>query len=299
MRAFLAYVMRGRMEAVTASSVCAALSLLLPLFSYLSGAVIALATLRNGAAEGAMVIAGSGVLASVFTWLVVGTPYPVAAFVLATWLPLWVLAVLLRVTASQGAAAATAGAMGAALIVAFHLALGDPVAWWREVLHEFIGQHLASGDPTAATHVSALLDAWAPAMTAFMGAAVVLGLILTLLLARWWHAILDNPGGFGREFRALRIDSRVGTGVAVIAAIGLLFNRATGGLALDLLGPAVAIYVFQGLAVAHGIVAGRDASRRWLVGLYVLLALLPPHLMVLLAGVGFVDTWVNFRARWA
>ncbi|NIR91244.1 MAG: hypothetical protein GWN53_13720 [Gammaproteobacteria bacterium] len=286
------------MEAITASSVCAALSLLLPPISYLSGAVVALATLRNGTAEGGVVIAGSAALAGAFTWFLIGTPYPVLAFAAVTWLPVWLLAAVLRTTASQGTALAAAAAMGAALTIAFHLTLGDPGAWWREVLGEFIDQRFAPADPAAQARLDELIDAWAPAMTAFLGAAVVLGFVLTLLLARWWHAVLDNPGGFGREFRELRIDRRVGVAVAVIALATLMFNRATGGLAADLLAPAVTIYLFQGLAVAHAVVASRDASVGWLVGLYVMLGLLPPHVGVVLACVGFVDGWVDFRRRW-
>lgn len=299
MRAFLAYVMRGRMEAITASSVCAALSLLLPPISYLSGAVVALATLRNGVVEGAIVIAGSAALAGAFTWFLVGTPYPVIAFAAVTWLPVCLLAAVLRMTASQGAALVAAAAMGAALTVAFHLTLGDPAAWWREVLGEFIDQRFAPADTAAQARIDELLEVWAPAMTAFLGAAVALGLVLTLLLARWWHALLDNPGGFAREFRELRIDRRVGGAVVLIALAALLFNRATGGLAADLLAPAVTIYLFQGLAVAHAFVAARNASVWWLVGLYVALGLLPPHVGVLLASVGFVDGWMDFRRRWA
>lgn len=290
--------MRGRMEAITASSVCAALSLLLPPVSYLSGAVIALATLRNGVAEGAVVIAGSAILAGAFTWLVVATPYPVIAFAAITWLPVCLLAAVLRMTGSQGAALAVAAAMGAALALAFHLTLADPAAWWREVLDQAIGQRFATAGSGSGARIGELLDALAPAMTAFMGAAVVLGYVLTLLLARWWHAILDNPGGFAREFRELRIDPRVGGVVGLIALAALVFNRASGGLAADVLAPALTIYLFQGLAVAHGVVAGRSASIGWLVALYVLLALLPPHIGVLLACLGFIDTWVDFRARW-
>lgn len=298
MRAFLAYVMRGRVEAITASSVCAALSLLIPPISYLSGAIVALATLRNGASEGGLIVAGSAALAGAFTWFMVGTPYPVIAFAAITWLPVWLLAGVLRTSGSQGAALATAAAMGAALTVAFHLTLGDPAGWWREVLDEFINQRFAPSDPAAQARIDELLDAWAPAMTAFLGAAVTFGFVLTLLLARWWHAVLDNPGGFGREFRELRIDRRMGIVVAVLALATLVFNRASGGLAADLLAPAATIFLFQGLAVAHAVVAAREASVGWLVGLYVLLGLLPPHVGVVLACLGFVDSWVDLRRRW-
>jgi len=301
-RALLSYVMRGRMEAITASSVCATLSLLVPPVSYLSGALAGLATLRQGLAEGGVVVAGSALLTGALTWLVTGSPYPVVVFVLMTWLPIWVLGAVLRGTASQGAALAVAGALGALVLLGIHVVIADPAAWWRELLGEAIGGALQSGgmlqEGAAMQRLSAVLDAWAPVMTGVLGAAVVLGFVVTLLLARWWHAVLDNPGGFGREFRALRLDPRLTLGVAAVAALALVANDLTGGLAADLLGPALVLYMFQGLAVAHALVAGRNASMWWLVALYVLLGLIPPHMALLLALVGVSDTWLDYRARW-
>jgi multisubunit Na+/H+ antiporter MnhG subunit len=55
-----------------------------------------------------------------------------------------------------------------------------------------------------------------------------------------------------------------------------------------------------GLAIVHGIVARRQASRGWLVLLYLLLLLVPltaPYVAMLLALAGFTDGWVRYRER--
>jgi len=51
--------MRGRVHVITACAVCSVVSLLLFPFNYVSGALLALETLRNGAVEGALVLVGS------------------------------------------------------------------------------------------------------------------------------------------------------------------------------------------------------------------------------------------------
>ena len=60
----------------------------------------------------------------------------------------------------------------------------------------------------------------------------------------------------------------------------------------------VALYVVQGIAVAHALVKYRQASSGWLVGLYVLVVLLPPLAMIFLSVTGFSDTWLDYRRRY-
>lgn len=145
--------------------------------------------------------------------------------------------------------------------------------------------------------LSALIHTLAPIMTGLVVAGTVLGLALTLFLARWWHALVDNPGGFGREFRALRLDRRFAPVAVLIVLVALLANALTGGLAGELALVVVVLYMLQGLAVIHAIVNMRGASVGWLVGVYLLLFLLPPQVMMLLALIGFTDMWMNLRAR--
>ena len=46
--------------------------------------------------------------------------------------------------------------------------------------------------------------------------------ILCLFVSRWWQAMLYNPGGFGEEFRQLRLDVRA-AGLSIIAFIVALY----------------------------------------------------------------------------
>ena len=61
---------------------------------------------------------------------------------------------------------------------------------------------------------------------------------------------------------------------------------------------ALVLYVIQGIALVHALIAHRKAALGWLVTMYVSLMLLWPVAMVALAVAGFSDTWVDYRARW-
>ena len=200
MRALLALMMRGRTHAMTASAVFATLSLLVPPLGYVSGAVIGLATLKQGPREGGLVIAGSVLLAGIFSVLMTGTPLPALVFLGMSWLPAWLLAVVLANTRSPGMTLVTAALLGGAAVLALHVLVPDPAVWWRETLGRLIGPALDSAVQSAGqskvAEVNAMLDVAAPLATRFVGAATVVGLMVPMLLARWGHAVLDNPGGF-------------------------------------------------------------------------------------------------------
>ena len=85
---------------------------------------------------------------------------------------------------------------------AWRLETPGPQSWSRSPHPDAANKYfMVSAD----CHANEPGDLWATRMAAFFGAVTTAGLMLTLVLARWWHAVLDNPGGFGREFRALRV----------------------------------------------------------------------------------------------
>ena len=302
MTGLLSYLVSGRFQAATASSLCAVASLKFPPLSYLSGAVIGVMTLRYGFVEGALMIAGSGLIAGVMCWMLLSTAVPALAFAVATWLPVWLLALLLRASGSQGAMLTGAMALGALMVAAFHLSVGDALLWWREVLaQKFLAGVHASGvvlDAAGMQQWQNAIDTVSVFATGIVAAVVVLGLALTVLLSRWWQAALDNRGAFGREFRALRLPRRVAMLAAVLMALAVVAGTPGGGVAGDLMWIVATAYLLQGLAVVHAMVAGRARARLLLSAAYLLFALLPLQGGVILAATGYADEWLGLRRRY-
>ena len=278
MRSLLTFVMRGRAHVITACAVCSVFSLVVFPLNYVSGALLGLATLRNGAFEGALVLLGSTVLGGAFMYAAIESFRPVALLALLSWTPLWVLALVLRQTRSQGAALAAGGLLVAAVVVAVRIILGDPIAWWTNVLEEIFSWLSLSSD------WGPFIDRIAPLMTGVVAAG----------------AVLDRPGGFGEEFRALRMPRHSGYAALVLAAVAWFADGWLSHLAYEWLMILVVLFGLQGIALVHYVVNRRNASAVWLAGLYVALAIMPQpasEVALGLALAGLTDTWVDYRRR--
>ena len=57
------------------------------------------------------------------------------------------------------------------------------------------------------------------------------------------------------------------------------------------------LFAVQGVAVTHAIVRLQQRHKAWLVVMYVLLLIMMPQMAVLLALIGVLDQWFNFRQR--
>jgi hypothetical protein len=291
------FIVRSRTHAISV----AVAGMLVPPFSFVTGGIIGLTTLRYGLADGALVLAASMAASTLAMGLLLGTYQPVVIFVLFTGLPVILLAQVLRQTDSQGAALAAAGTVGAAVLAAIHLLTADPVMWWRSQLEQFVAAPIREANSDMTPEMLAQLDEAMESMSLLMmslPAATIVGAMLILWLARWMHASLDNPGGFGKEFRALRLDRRVAYVAVALAVLAVFAGRFAGGLFGGLTVLVIIMYAIQGIALVHAGVAKRGASVAWLVAVYLGIVIIPLAAILGLGLAGFSDTWFDYRRRW-
>ncbi len=288
------FVMRGRSQAVMATSVLAMLSMVMPPLSLLSSASVALITLREGRNTGLQVIGLSLLACVVLSTIVLGSPAPAIGLALLLWFPMWVLGQVLREMRSLGFAIQSALLFGLMTIGYFYLQSGDPIADWQEIFASLANSFTEAG-LYKAVESQQLVDELARWMTGFFAASYVLQLVASLLLARWWQSLLYNPGGFQQEFHQLRLSKSLAYVGAVLAVVSLL--DASGDLLRYLMVVLMAAYLVQGLAVAHGTVKLLGLNRAWLIGVYIMLVITGPQMMVLLSMLGLADIWMNFRAK--
>ncbi len=301
MGALPAFIMRGRPQAMLVAATAAVLALLLPPITsplgYLGGAVIALVSLRRGASEGLLIMAGAAAIAGVLGAILLGHGRAVVLATLVLWLPCWLLSLVLRSTTSMARTLEAAAMLGLLLVGLVYLLLGDPTAWWIEVLTPLLGPALEQGG--MAGDSTDIIASAAGYMTGMAAAALVLGLMICLLLARAWQAGLYNPGGFRSEFHGLRL----GRNAALLAIVLVLLARLGGDLgggqvaavASQLMLVMLVVFVLAGLGLVHFALAHTGRGRIWRVGLYVLLLLIAPQMSALLATVGVLDAWLDLR----
>lgn len=300
MRGLGAYIMRGPLQAMLVTAALALVSLIpvLGVVSVLSGAALALVTLRHGARQGMIVLLGASVITGAFMYFVFGAMALGLIFTLLLWLPLLLLALVLRSTASWSMSIDAVAALGLVGIVAFYLVTGDPVQFWQTVLSRLLAAMSAQGGGMAEMEaVQNQLPVFARWLTGMLAGGLVMGQVLGLMVGRWWQALLYNPGGFRREFFELRQSRIAALVVVLILALSLPDLGRLSDMAGDMMIVIVMLYSVVGLALVHALVARAGRHVGWLVALYILLFIMPPQTMMLLASAGFADSWMNFRGR--
>lgn len=285
---------------VSAATLIASL-VLLPMSAITAG-LVGLVTLRYGPLDGAIVLGASLSIAAIVSLMLAHTFDLVTLFAATVGVPVLLLACVLRWSRSQSVTLAATGALGGLTFGAIHLFAGDPLQWWQAFSRAtwlrgaYERGPVLALEPQAQAQVEQLFDHLI-VVSYFPLWSMTLAMIM-LLIARWWHATLDNPGGFGREFRALRLDGRVAMVTIALGVLALMLGGAAHGLAGWLLQLVLALYAFQGVALVHAVVRQRKASAGWLVTMYTLLLVLTPVAVIGLVVVGFSDAWINYRARW-
>ena len=296
MQALASFVMRGMPQAVMLTILLAALSLLLPPASIFSSAVVALITLRRGAAPGGLVIGLAVIFSGLLAMLALGSINLAVGFLLLMWLPVWMLALLLRSSRSLSMTVIGALVLGVIMLAGQFLQSTDPVAEWEAILGPFV-ESLSDAqlvEDSQQTRLVSLMAGWMPGIVA---AGFLLQLMVAILLARWWQALLYNPGGFRSEFHQLRLP-RVLTVVLLLLILFMFTQAGSEVTALEyLLIMLVCAWFIHGLALVHGVVGKLGSSGGWLFAVYLLLLFALPHTVIVLATAGVADAWFDFRAR--
>jgi len=294
MRALAAFAMSGRSQAALVAAGSAVLSLILPLVAVISSAVVALATLRQGAWEGLGVVGLAAIGSGGLAWLTLGAPLAGLGFLTVLWLPVWGLALVLRRTGRLALAVQTAALAGLLVLVGLHLAMDDPAVYWAGIL-EPLRASVVEGGVVGEAQSKDLIAALSKWMTGAFAGSLYVQFLLGLFLGRWWQGLLYNPGGFGAEFRSLRLSSLLGYAALGVGALRLGWPDAIWGYELLVL--LVPLLFLQGMAVAHGVRQSLGVGVGWLVALYLLLVVAMPYSELLVAGVGLLDLWLDLRHR--
>lgn len=274
MRGLAEYAMRGRRQAILAAFITG----LIPFINtVLSPALVALVILRHGWQEGAKVLVWA--LLPAVGWAVVGDMTHLVVL-----LGVSSLAVILNKTGSWQISLLAAILVGVAaeLVLVVNPQFVAMLQQQLEVL--LAGSSETAQLATEATDLRGFLGTVFGVMSMFLA-------ISLLLLARWWQSLLYNPGGFGEEFRQLRLDYRVAAGLMLLFVLANFGAPLLQGWMMYFMLP----LFFAGLALVHGIAALRKISRLWMIVFYVVL--MNPLTAQILTIAALIDSWYNFRGR--
>lgn len=289
--------MRGRMQAMMIAAVFILLSLLLPPLSILSAAAVALVTLRNGPRDGIVAVCGTGIAVGILGQILFGGAGFVVAYALGFWVPVWVFSVLLRESGQLGLTLEAALGLGLIGIIGIYLISSDPASMWYEKLR-LILQPLMQNPPQGIEleQVETGISLISHYMTGILVTGSIVSLVLAMFLGRWWQALLFNPGGFRKEFLALKSHAFVAYAILLIF---ILAGLGSGALKEGMQNAGILacfFYLTVGVSVLHVLISATSISK-WLLPVMYILMLFVPHVLLPVAVVGFTDTWADWRGR--
>ncbi|MCI0914313.1 MULTISPECIES: hypothetical protein [Pseudomonas] len=274
MRALADFIMRGRVQA----TLVVVVSAVLPLLFWLSAAAGSLVLLRRGFKDASTVIA-FGLLPAVAIWAF-GDPSTLLVLVGTLG-----LAALLRAGHSWSRVLLSSVVLGLVYSLILDAVLRETFEVLAKALSEALPQ--VEGKPVIPGELIG------PVLVASTAVMLQLFSVLALMLARYWQAALYNPGGFGREFRALKLPRAVM--LALVAA--MVLGPFIGPQFIVLASASSLVLVLAGIALMHGLVAQGRLAGFWLVGMYVTLPLIMQLIYPLLVVLAIVDSLIDFRGR--
>jgi hypothetical protein len=248
------------------------------------------------------IAAGAGAaLALVWAFAPAFGPGPAFLIAVATLLPSALGALVLERSRSLSVVFQALTGASCLLVLAIHALLGDPVLALAPVIAklepmlqrtaETLSQMGIQSSPKQIGVATARM-AWQT-----LGWMVLLHAFLAQCAGLWAYGRTREHGLFGREFRGLRLGRALAWLLVASFVASFVAHRVGAGWQGidDLLFVLAAAFLVQALAVVHGLRELQVIGALSVVLAYVAVLVVP----MALVGIGFADTWVRFRERFA
>jgi len=287
------FTLKGVSQAALVAATLAILGLIFSPATWVSGAAIALVTLVHGYRQGILAIVIAIIGSAVFAGLIFDAPHVAIVFALLTWLPVWMVAVTLKQTVSMAMSVQLITIMSLLGVIVIHVLFPDFSESWREQFDLIVAQISEMIKDLDVNELQQIEERVLAILPGLLACSILFTTMLSLFIARWWQAALYNPGGFSKEYQSLNLGHRMGVfTVGLCLAAVLMRTDVTYSLLLVI----SSIYLVQGSAIMHAVFASKQFNAVWLYLVYILMLFIP-HLVVLLAFIGLVDTWIDIRRR--
>lgn len=290
MQALAAWLVARPQNAVIAL----AATLLLPLLQMVSGVIMVLLVLKQGARTAVLEAAVAGVILALVA-LVTGSPLiQILVAALSTWVPAIMLGLVLQATRSLTLTLQVSVLITALAVVGFYVVIDDMVAYWDPVMTVLLEWTRANN-----LQEQAQLMESDPVMTANMlTMAIVLSSWMLysvyLVFGYWLYKLIPGESGDYGRFS----DLNFGRVIALIMALLSLLAFVTGAAWLQSVAFVLfAVFWLQGLAVVHWLHSVGNLPLLVVIMTYVLLPFLHVFLIMALAVLGYTDAWFTFRRR--
>ena len=280
MKALAEFILRGRLQALI-------VALIGSFFPLISTSAVALVSLCKGAKEGTLL----------FLWVSLalvllqqsGSENPLLTAVSIVSLGIMVLAAEVhRVMASWQWTLLVIVVVAVISAQGFAILMGSSVTSLVATAQDLLNAVKSQGQDAQTSIVlseSMLLG--------LVATILAIGSIMSLMLARWWQAGVQNPGGFQKEFHGFSIDAKIAVILIVILVVGQFFSQSA-QIWVDI---AALPLIIAGIALVHFAVKLFGQGRQWLAFLYVGMIMVGKPVTLLLVVLGLTDSLIDLRSR--
>ncbi len=267
-------------------------------------------TLVKGVVEGAIFTLAS-ILPYIITFAITGTNESTSPSLVA-WAAVgvailsnvltWIFAVMLRRKTSWSLILQIAALVGVLVISVIHLIYPGVTDWWGVELQSYYKQAasvttgvLKSGPSIPTDAQLEAISATKQYATGLMVAAILFNALLQLIVARWWQALIYNPGSLRRELHNIRLSTLAGLLFLVSFVLSYLGNS----VVLDIMPVLYILFGAAGLSLIHyffGLIRS-PTKWFWLSVFYIALIIALPTSLFLISILALLDVWFDVRKR--
>ncbi|MCK4710714.1 MAG: DUF2232 domain-containing protein [Gammaproteobacteria bacterium] len=292
MLAIARYALKSPFHASTIVGILAILSLFIPLVSILSGAIVGLIILTQGLLSGtrALIISIIGITA--VSYLVTQSPEMGITLGLVQWVPMVILAEILRRTRSMSFTMVSGMVIASLAVVAQYVFWPDIDKLWAEYVQIMFQSVQLEQAESGMEQIQAGMQELVHWMVIVLVAVMYSTFIGTLMASRWFQARLAGSEGFRNEFYSIKLGKGAAIAVMLLAILSFVLKQ---DLLIAMLMVMLATFLYQGLAIVHSWSMG-GKRKGWLVLLYVMMVIFP-QVVAATAFLGVIDNWTDFRSR--
>lgn len=280
MKALAEFILRGRFQAFT-------VALLGNFFPVIGQAAVGLVSLSKGVTQGFWLFMWVSLPLVLMHYVSADNPLLITVSIASLGLMV-VTAAMHKALASWQWTILTAVVASSLIALACGLLMQEHVEALILQVKQFLGEMSSGQNQTAVKLVmtqSMLLGLVAMILS--------VGSIISLMVSRWWQSLIQNPGGFQKEFHNFKIESKIAALLIVAIVLGMLLPKEhqfwVQMIALPLL--------LAGIALIHYAVSFRGLGGHWLVLLYVTLLLFGATIAVFIVVLAAVDSYLDLRSR--
>lgn len=274
----------------------------IPILGSLAVIYAGLVTLRKGAFEGAIMTVAASIF-YVLNFGIISPPPPTDAIKVWAVVGIAILInVLTYVTAlllerrMTWSSLLQVFSLGAVLVVSVvHLIYPDIANLWGAKLTDLANLVAVTTNVPMTDPQLQFIQFIKEFVNGILASVVLLCTFSQLAVSRWWEAYVFSPGLLRRELHNIRLSPLAGA----LFMLSLVFLWLGNSVIMDIMPILYLLFMVAGLSLIHYLLGTMVSPTRWfwLVLMYVVLIYTNSISVVILATIGLMDIWLDFRKK--